>query len=42
LPLTWGNRRNRLVRFLRGCVPLEVAIGCLSREGDLWLGARSC
>jgi hypothetical protein len=41
LPLTWGNRRS-LVRFLRGCVPLEVAIGRLSREGDLRLGARSC
>src|SRR6266700_1732490 len=38
LPLTWGNWRNRLVRFLRGCVPLEVAIGRLSKEGDLWLG----
>ena len=42
LPLTWGNWRNRLVRLLRGCVPLEVAIGRLSNEGDLWSGARSC
>ena len=32
LPLTWGNWRNRLVRFLRGCVPLEVAIGRLSTK----------